>query len=149
MTEIVKHILGNINWPAVIVASLINFFIGAFWFSKILFAKPWAKEVYGVNDPSEITRTANMGYTMGMAFFMTFVTAVALSVFMYMPAGDIMMGQRMMWGLGCAGLISVIVAANTYKHYLFEQRSFKLVLINAAHDIICFIVMAVIMIYWK
>ncbi len=147
--EIVKQILGNINWLAVFVAALANFFLGALWYSKLLFAKPWAKEIYGVNDPSEIKAKGNMGFTMGMAFVMTFVTAFVVGVFMYMPDESIMLKQRLMWGMGCAGLISLLVGANTYKHYLFESKSFKLVLINVSHDVVCFLLMAVIMIYWR
>jgi len=146
--DIIKQILGNINWLAVFVAALVNFFIGALWFSKILFAKPWMKEVYGVDDPSEIKKQTHMGYTMGMAFFTTFLTAAGLSVFMYMFGSEMPAEYRMKWGLCCAALISFIIAVNTYKHYLFEMRSFKLLLINASHDFVCFIAMALIMINW-
>lgn len=147
--EIIKLILSHINWLAVFVAALANFFLGALWYSKILFAKPWAKEIYGVNDPSEIKAQGNVGFTMAMAFIMTFITALAIGVFVYLPDESIMSKQLLLWGMGCTGLVSLLVAANTYKHYLFESKSFKLVLINVSHDIVGFVLMAVIMIYWR
>ena len=34
----------QVNLTAVVVADLISFGIGAAWYSKMLFAKPWMKE---------------------------------------------------------------------------------------------------------
>lgn len=148
--HIIEHILENINYLAVFVAALANFFIGAIWYSPLMFAKPWMKEVYNTTDPNDIKHKGNMGITMGIAFVMTFITAFGLAIFIYMMPDSIMIKERLMWSMGTAGVISVfVIAANTYKHYQFEQRTFKLALINAGHDITVFMVMALIMAYWK
>lgn len=90
-----------------------------------------------------------MGYIMGTAFLMTFITAFALGVFVYMFGTEMPDEYRLKWGLGCAFLIALFTIANTFKHYLFEQKSVKLLLINGGHDLVCIFVMAFIMIYWK
>ncbi len=148
--EFIEHILGNINYLAVFVAALANFFIGALWYSPVMFAKPWMKEVYNTTDPTEIKQKSAMGFVMGMAFIMTLITAFGLAIFIYILPEDLIMKYRLMWAMGCAGVLSVfVIAANTYKHYQFEQRSFKLAVINAGHDITVFFVMGLIMAYWK
>lgn len=145
-----EYLFANLNYLAVFVAALANFFIGALWFSPVLFAKPWMKEVFNTTDQKEIKKNTNMALTMGMAFVMTLMTAFGLALLVSLPDDSIMLEQRLYWGLGVAAIISVlIVSANTYKHYQFEQRTFKLALINGAHDIVCFMTMAVILVYWR
>lgn len=148
--QYIEMVLSHINFLAVFVAALANIFIGALWYSPILFSKPWMKEVYGTTDIKEIKQNTNMGFTMGMAFFMTFITAFGLSILVYLPDESIMFKQRLIWGLGITGVVAVlVVAANTYKHYQFEQRSFKLAVINGSHDFVSFMVMALIMTCWR
>lgn len=148
--QYIETALSQINFLAVFVAALANFFIGALWYSPLLFAKPWMKEVYNTTDPTEIKQKGNMGLTMGMAFLLTFVTAFGLAILVYLPGESVMLKQRLIWAMGVSGVISVfVICANTYKHYQFEQRSFKLALINGSHDFVCFMVMGLIMAYWN
>ena len=35
--------LSSLNWITVLAASLVYFFLGALWYSPLLFAKPWMK----------------------------------------------------------------------------------------------------------
>lgn len=37
--------LGQLNWLAVIVGAAIYFFLGALWYSPVLFAKPWMRSI--------------------------------------------------------------------------------------------------------
>lgn len=87
---------------------------------------------------------------MGLAFVMTFITAVGFGVFMYALPDSILLKQRIFFAIGISGLVSVFInAANMYKHYLFELKPFKLALINSLHDWVAFTMMTLIMAYWK
>lgn len=47
MTQVFETALREINYLAVLVAALANFFLGALWYSPVMFAKPWSKMIFG------------------------------------------------------------------------------------------------------
>lgn len=141
----------NINFLSVLVATAANFFLGALWYSQVMFAKPWSKIIFGDIPIEEARKKAgNVGMLMGLAFIMTFITAVGFAVVMHNIPDAIMTKQRVYFAIGFAGLISIFInAANLYKHYLFELKPFKLAVINSLHDWVAFTIMTVIMAYWN
>jgi hypothetical protein len=38
-------VLGQLNWPAVIVGTIIYFAIGAVWFTPMAFGRPWQRAI--------------------------------------------------------------------------------------------------------
>ena len=68
----------QINWLAVIVATIAAFLVGFLWYS-ILFAKVWQKEV---KLNSEDMKSANMPMIFGSAFGLNLVAAVVLAMFL-------------------------------------------------------------------
>lgn len=144
MKEMIFYVLGEVNYLAVLIAALANFFFGALWYSPILFGNVWSKLNFGDVDMEEVKKKVNMGYTMGMAFVTTFITAFALSV-------PIVILEVMHFELPLILLFTLFITAgfmvvNMYKHALFELKSFKLILINGSHDIIVMILMTIIIV---
>jgi len=127
------------NVLAVLAAAVATFVLGGLWYSPALFGKAWQREA-GVTD--EQMRTSNKARVFGLAFILSLVAAVVFALFL---------GPRppMSLGLGAgfsAGLCWV--AASFGINYLFEQRSFKLWLINAGYHTLQFTIIGLILALW-
>ena len=120
------QILAGVNWLAVTVATVTAFMLGAAWYSKALFGNTWMQAV-GLTE--DAVNSANMAKTMGGAFILQFLAAVALSAFL---------GEGSTWqeGLHTGLWIGLFWVATAYGvTYLFEQRPLRLWLINAGYYI--------------
>ncbi len=128
------------NIWAVIVAAVSTFLIGGLWYSPAVFGKAWMRE-NGFTE--EGMKNSNMVKIFGLAFFLAFIAAINLAMFMG-PEDRIEMGA--FWGfLAGFGWVATFVGT----HYLFERRSFTLFLINAGYSVVALTVMGVILAAWK
>lgn len=130
----------EINYLAVLVSALAFFVIGAIWYSPVLFANAWIKDL-GLKK-EEMARQ-NMVKTFGVSFILMLVMAFNLAAFI---------GNGMGWQFGLtAGALAGIgwVALALGVLYLFERRSFRFWLINAGYLSIGFSVMGLIIGAWQ
>jgi len=128
------------NFAAVFVAALLCFAIGGLWYSPLLFAKAWMKEV-GLSEQQ--ARDAPMGRTFGLAALASLVMAFNLAAFI---------GPKASLGFGLfAGAAAGIgwVAMSLGVIYLFEQRSLKLWLINSGYQVLAYTLMGGLLGVWK
>jgi uncharacterized membrane protein len=125
-----------INWLAVIVAAIASFGVGAIWYSPLLFTKPWLRES-GIDEAK--ARSANMPLIMGSAFVLVLLATFVFAMFLG-PDVNLMSGT--LYGF-LAGLFWVTGYFGV--NYLFEQRSFKLFLINGGYNVVSFTVMGAIL----
>jgi hypothetical protein len=127
------------NVFAVLVAALATFVLGGLWYSPVLFGKAWQQES-GVTD--EQMRTSNKAMVFSVAFLLSLVATVVFALFLG-PRPPVSLGL----GAGfSAGLCWV--AASFGINYLFEQRSFKLWLINAGYHTLQFTIIGLILALW-
>ena len=133
--------LADLNWLAVVVSAVAFYALGAVWYS-FLFGKAWAAELgIDLENPPE----TNMVKTMGGTFVLELIAAIVVGLLMAEMGGEgVMIGIHtgLLLGLGIA---SVMMGVN----YLFEQRSLKLWLINAAHITIGFALVGAIQGAWQ
>jgi len=134
------HSVGDVNYLAVLVAAVSNFVLGGLWYSAALFGKPWMA-ASGMSE--EKARSANMGKLFGAAFVLEFLAAFVLAMFLGRDAGfhfGLLAGLHvgLFWVGGGLGVV-----------YLFEQRPFKLWLVNAGYMTIAFTVMGGILGAWS
>lgn len=130
----------QLNIWAVLVAALSTFIIGGLWYSPAVFGKAWMKE-NGFSEES--LKNSNMVKIFGLAFFLAFIAAINLAMFMG-PEDRPAWGA--VWGfLAGFGWVATFVGT----HYLFERRSFRLFLINAGYSIVSLTIMGVILAAWK
>ncbi|HEY0742278.1 MAG TPA: DUF1761 domain-containing protein [Chryseosolibacter sp.] len=128
------------NIWAVIVAAISTFLIGGLWYSPAVFGKAWMRE-NGFTE--EGMKNSNMAKIFGLAFFLAFIAAINLAMFMG-PENRWEMGA--LWGfLAGFGWVATFVGT----HYLFERKSFTLFLINAGYSVVALTVMGVILAAWK
>ena len=131
--------LAGINWLAVVVATVIAFAVGGFWYSKALCGNTWLQEV-GLTE--EAVSNVNMPRTFGGTFVLQFLAVTALAV---------LIGPDSSWqdGLQTGLLVGVFWVATAYGiTYLFEQRSLRLFLINAGYNIVLFAIVGTVIGAW-
>jgi hypothetical protein len=73
----------EVNWIAVIAATVASFVIGGLWYSPLSFAKSWQKEASLTDE--QIT-SANMVETFAGAFFLMLIAAVVFAMFLAIGA---------------------------------------------------------------
>lgn len=129
-----------INHLAVFVSALMSLVIGALWWSPLLFAKPWQKET-GLSD--EQLAGSNPVRNFGLSFVLAWIVSYNLAFFLGGPQ------TTWQWGLA-AGLLAAVWAIAMYLIIsLFEQRSFRLMLINAGYIAVYFAVIGLILGLWR
>ena len=130
-----------INHIAVLVCAVMSLVIGAFWWSPILFAKAWQKEV-GLSD--EQLAKSNPLKTFGLSFLLAWIMSYNLAFFLGGP------GTTWQWGVA-AGLLAGIgwVVAMFIVIALFEQRSLKYILINCGYIVVYFALIGFILGIWR
>ncbi len=129
-----------INWPAVIVAALAAFAVGAVWYGP-LFSKAWQS----LNALSDADVQQDAARTFSGAFVLTLVAAFGLAMILQLhPAPDL--GA----GLGVGTVIGLaFVASSLGINYLFARKALRLYLIDAGYLVLMFAVMGVILGAWR
>ena len=129
----------DINWLAVIVATIAAFVLGGLWYSKALFGNTWMLEV-GLTE--EAAAQGNMPVTFGGSFVLQLLAATGLAVFLG-PESTWLAGVQMgLW-------VGVLWVATAYGvTYLFEQRSLRLWMINAGYYVVLYSFMGAIIGAW-
>ena len=133
--DIFNH-LGEINWLAVVAATVSAFLLGGLWYSKKLFGSRWMQEI-GLTEES--IDQSHMARTFGVTFVLQFIAATALAVYI---------GSDSNWlrGLQAGVSISLLWISTAYAiTYLFEQRSMRIFLINAGYYVVLFAIMGTIL----
>ena len=130
-----------INHLAVFVCALMSLVLGALWYSPVLFFRAWQKET-GLSD-EEVAR-ANPIKTYSLTLFLAWIISYNLAFFL----GDSKTNWR--WGLA-AGLLAGVGWASTMFVIisLFEQRSFKYMLINCGYITVYFMLIGFVLGIWR
>ena len=137
----------HLNWLAVIAAALSTMVIGFVWYSPLLFAKPWTKEMgYDFNDKAKMDE---MRKTAGPAYFgsliASFLSAFTLALFFHW-----IHIQDLHYGLMTGFHIWLgFVATVQFTSALFTRQSMKLFAINTGYQLVCYLVMSTILTLWR
>jgi hypothetical protein len=127
----------ELNYWAILLASLSTFLLGGIWYSPAVFGKAWMKE-NGFTE--EGMKNSNMVKIFGLAFVLAIISAVNLAMFLQQEK-QLVMGA--VWGFAAGfGWVATFVGT----HYLFERKSFKLFLINAGYSVVALMIMGVIIV---
>ena len=132
------HHFADINWLAVVVATVSSFALGGIWYGP-LFSKAWMK-LTGMTK--EKGAEASMAVTFVGTFALNLLIAIAIALLTGPHAG-------LHAGLH-TGLFSAFffVATSIGVIYLFEQRPLRLWLINAGYQVVNFSIMGSIIGAW-
>ena len=137
----------NLNWVAVLVAAISTMVVGFLWYSPLLFAKPWMKEMgYDPNDKAkvqEMQKSAGPAY--GASFVAGLVSAFTLALILHgLRAEDLHFGIMASFHIWLG-----FVATVQFTGALFMKQSMKLFAINTGYQLVCYLVMGTILTAWR
>ena len=130
--------MAEINWLAVLAASLVGFVVGAIWYGP-LFGKTWM-QIVGLT-PADAANVS-MPKIYSMCFVLQLIMSVNLAMFLGTEATAL---TGSLYGfLTGFGWIALAMAINA----MFEQKSLQYMLINGAYWSIVFTLMGLILGAW-
>jgi Protein of unknown function (DUF1761) len=139
--------LHHVNLLAVLAAAVAAMVVGFIWYSPILFAKPWMREMgYDLNDKAKMEEMRkSAGPTYFASFIASLVTAFILALFFHWIRVD-----DMHLALGVAfhawlGFVATVQLTGV----LFMKQSMKLFAINTGYQLVCYLAMGAILQAWK
>jgi hypothetical protein len=130
------------NYWAILVSALIQWFLGAAWYSPALFAKPWMAMVLVRPDS---TKKNSMIMGMITSFIGSLVTSLMLAhVVIWSHAATIAAGALI-------GLILWLgfIAAPLSASYIYEGRPFKLFAINTGYWLVGLLISGGLLAVWR
>jgi hypothetical protein len=130
-----------INHWAVLICAAANLILGAIWYSPLLFYKAWMKEN---NFTDEDIKKVNPAKTYSVTLILSVIISYNMAFFLGDDKTDMAWGTTagFLAGFGFSALIFSIVA-------LFEQRSWKYILINGGYITIYFTLIGFILGTWR
>jgi hypothetical protein len=132
----------HFNHLAIVVSALIQWFLGALWYSPALFAKPWMAMVFVRKDS---VKKNSMVVGMIASFVGSVVTSLMTAhVVIWSSASNYPAGMLIgfiVW----LGFIAAPLAAS----YIYEGRPFKLFAINTGYWLVGLLVTGGLLAVWR
>lgn len=132
----------SVNYLAVLLAALSTMVVGSVWYAQGVFGRTWAKLAkVNMNKPP---KSGELAWLMASTFVASLITAYVLAHVAFLSnqffqnsfLQDTVMTAFWLW-LG-------FIATRIYVHDAFESRRKKLTLLNASHELVTILVMALI-----
>ena len=135
------HHLHHVNHWAVLVSALILWFLGAFWYSPVIFAKPWMAAL-GI-----VPGHAKKGLAPGMisSFIGDLLVAFALLHVIYWSAAATLRRRR----LCRLSLLAGIHRRDPVPPGIYENRPFKLFAITSGYWLVGLLIIGGLLAVWK
>ena len=133
--------LSAINCVHVLVATLAYFILGALWYSKVMFLKPW---MAANNINPETVDKSGMMKSMIMGFISTFIICYAVGVLEYIIGIG---GGRAAIKLGLLVGVGFFMIPS-YMNSVYQKQSMKLLMINGGYHTAGIIIAAIILAKW-
>lgn len=139
--------LHHLNWLAILVAAISSMIVGFIWYSPLLFAKPWMREMG--YDPNDKAKTLEMQKSAGPSYAGSFVASL-ISAFTLALILHGLHAEDLHFGLMASFHIWLgFVATVQFTGALFAKQSMKLFAINTGYQLVCYLVMGVILVAWR
>ncbi|NGP76521.1 DUF1761 domain-containing protein [Balneolaceae bacterium YR4-1] len=132
--------MSTLNIWAILVATLSTFLVGWLWYGP-LFGKSWMTAT-GLSE--EQLQQGNMAKIFGLAFVFELIMAFNLAMFLNDPSIGLQEGTLYGFLTGF-GWVFFALAVNA----LYEQKSWKYILVNGGYWTVTFTVMGLILGAWK
>jgi hypothetical protein len=137
----------HLNLLAILVAAISTMVVGFLWYSPILFAKPWMREMG--YDPNDKARVQEMQKSAGPAYMGSFIASLVTAFVLAMLLHE-MNAQGLEFGLLVSSHVWLgFVATVQLTGVLFMKQSMKLFAINTGYQLVCYLVMGAILSVWK
>ena len=137
------ELFSQMNWLAVLVATITYFMLGAIWYSKALFGAKWAAAVgMNMNDPDKNKGMAKM---MIGTFVLILITCIGLALLVArMDLSVLPSGFKL-------GLTTGICFATTAVSisFIYESRPTILYFIDCGYHLAGHLIAAIILVLWR
>lgn len=135
----------KINYPAVIVSAIAYWILGALWYSRLMFERPFvALKGYTPEDIAAL-QAAGVGRQIFVAFLSSLLLAFILTHFVkFMGAETASAGVQTGFWLWLG-----FVATTNLETVLFESRPLGLYLINNGYHLVGMLGMGALLAVWK
>lgn len=133
--------LHQTNYLAIIVSAVVYFVIGALWYSPLLFAKPWMKNVGRTEEQLRSGSKIVYLYTLIAELVICFVLAFIIWV-LGTPTCLSAIKVGLFFSLG---FTTTIIAINNW----YGQRGTKLTLIDSGYHIVGIVFASIILTVWN
>lgn len=142
--------VGTINWLAVLVAGISSFVVGGIWYSPGLFGRAWMKDNgFTEND----VKRGNKGKIFGWTFIFSLLMAANLGMFLSGPKAECPAECVTKADIGVGTIAGFLTGIWTFCaiaiHSLFEQKPWRLILINGFYSVIALTLMGAIIGVWR
>ena len=128
----------NVNWLSLIIAALVPMVTGFLWYSKPLFGKVWMDSI-GMTEEKQ--KEGNMAVIFPVSILMAFLMAFFLLQFNN-GAGQEGEFDTFQHGMAHGAIISVFLIVPIFiSNGLFEQKSWKNMLINGGYWLVTLAIM--------
>jgi hypothetical protein len=137
----------EMNWIAILVAAIINFFIGYLWYGP-LFGAAWRREMK-VGEPGGLNMGgAPMGQLLAVSFLGSIVMAYVLRHIV--GFGGIATGDMSALGGAMGGVWTWLgtIAVYGLNSVLYERRSWTFYFINVSYYLVSFAIMGALLAVW-
>jgi hypothetical protein len=136
----------HVNYIAILVTAVASFFIGALWYSPLLFAKQWIKATGKTKE--DIKGGANTNEYL-ISFIAWLIASYVLAVFIDYGV-ELNSSPQFLYGMLAAFLCWFgFVAAISLIHSLFAQRPVALWLIDSGYVLVAFLISGIILAEWR
>ncbi|MCW3492873.1 DUF1761 domain-containing protein [Microbacterium sp. SSM24] len=133
----------EINYWAVLLATLSSMAVGAIWYSMKVFGKRWAKLAR-----VDMDRGGSAVVPILVTLLVSFITAWVLAGSTYL-AWDFYGGGYLLAAVGTGVILwAGFTAARFITHDAFEGRPSSLTVLNIAHELVTIVIMAIIIGVW-
>jgi len=135
----------EVNYWAVLLAAASSMVVGSVWYMPKAFGNSWAKMArVDIEKMGRDWKPAKMVWVYGSVFVASLVTAYVLAHVTFL-SHEFFKNTWMSDALSTAFWLWLgLTAARLYVHDTFEGRRKKLTLLNAAHELVTVVVMALI-----
>ena len=143
----------NVNWIALIVAALSTLVIGFLWYGP-LFGKAWMKETGITEEQAQKGMILRFSLSVVLAFIAVFFIYANSVITGGLPPDEVhsintprfhTFGHGVVHGIMIALFVAMPVLVT---NSLFEQKSFKYILINVGYWVVSFAIMGGIVNAW-
>jgi len=133
----------QVNYLAVLIASIVPMIIGGLWYSPLLFAKQFMALIGKTEE--ELKKGFNPARDYGLSFVSSLVMSFVLAHFVhYAQASTIAGGLQ----AGFWSWLGFVVTTNS-STVIFEQRKSGLYFLNMGYNLICLLIMGAILAVWR
>lgn len=129
----------EINWLAVVLATVSSMVVGSIWYAKPVFGKLWIR-LAGMDESKMGNGVLPIITTVIVSFITAAVLAGAAAIAQHFYGGNFLLGTVITGVILWAGF----TAARFITHDAFDRRPASLTVLNCAHELVTIIVMALI-----